>query len=375
MSNEVLPRLPGQTLKQGRASTWNNTVRKSKSGRTFARSHWVTLVREYRMEYEFLRAGVEAELQQLEGFFNRHKGDADTWLLDDENDRSVVGQPIGVGDGVRSAFQLVRTRGGFVEPVYELNGQPLLYLDGHPAGTNLLQNPSFELGSTVATGWVGYVSGSVLTPVPSLPADSPAFGSKVQRVVAAGTTTASARIGVYQRVEGLTPGVTYTLSGLVGYRVSRVTSATNLRITAFISFRNGADAQVGSATFDINTPGASFVPISVTSAAPAGTVAAYVYFWIMSIAVTADAFSIDIDGAQFIPGAARTDFEASRFNWSIVANGLLTFAPHAPVNGAVITASFDYFWRCRFTRSAIDFEQFLHDLWSLRQLEFVTDKP
>lgn len=185
-----------------------------------------------------------------------------------------------------------------------------LVLAGGSGGKNLLVNPSFELGATVATGWVGYVVGSVVSPVSSVVAASPAHGAKVQRVVAASTTTASSRMGVYQHVVGLSAGVAYTLSGQVGYRVSRVTSATNLRITAFISFRNALDAQIGSASSDINTPGATFAPISITAVAPAGTVAAYVYFWVMAIAVTADAFSIDVDSAQFEEGLTATSFSA-----------------------------------------------------------------
>lgn len=379
MSNQVLPTLPGQTLKQGRALTWRNTVLETGSGREFAISHWGSGKRSLRLEYEFLRAGAEQELQQLEAFFNKHKGNADTWLFDDANDRSVVAEPIGVGNGLQASFQMTRSRGGFVEPVYELNGSPLVYLDGNPAGTNLLLNPSFEQGSTVATGWVGYVSGSLSGVVSSLETDSPAFGSKVQRVAASSASTVNAKVGVYQQygspsIPVIQAGRIYTLSGLVRYRTGTM-AASNLLIKAYISWRNPSGAQVSAASGDVANPTSVFTPASLTMTAPAGATWAYIYFWAEALAVAAGSFSIDIDAAQFVLGAARTDFDASRSTWSVGANGLLTFGPYVPANGVAITATFDYFWRCRFDRSEIEFEQFLHDLWSLRQLEFHTCKP
>jgi uncharacterized protein (TIGR02217 family) len=58
--------------------------------------------------------------------------------------------------------------------------------------------------------------------------------------------------------------------------------------------------------------------------------------------------------------------------WSVdPTTGILTFTG-APLPGTVITADFDYYFRCRFMNDAYSFENFMYRLWSLRKLDFIS---
>jgi hypothetical protein len=48
-------------------------------------------------------------------------------------------------------------------------------------------------------------------------------------------------------------------------------------------------------------------------------------------------------------------------------NQLLVFNG-TPANNQVITADFNYFYYCKFSDTSLSFEQFMHQLWSLKKL-------
>jgi hypothetical protein len=126
MSNLLYPVLPGLTWSKFRTPMWNTTLKSSDSGRDFSRTTWTSPRWVYRLQYSVLRAGAQQELQTLAAFFNRHAGDHDTWLFDDPDDNTVTFDQFGLGDSVTTTFQLVRSMGGYLEPVYELNGVPVI---------------------------------------------------------------------------------------------------------------------------------------------------------------------------------------------------------------------------------------------------------
>jgi uncharacterized protein (TIGR02217 family) len=64
---------------------------------------------------------VAAEFQAFAGFFNQCQGTFGTFLYADADDNAVSGQALGTGDGSTTAFQLVRSFGGFIEPVLAPN--------------------------------------------------------------------------------------------------------------------------------------------------------------------------------------------------------------------------------------------------------------
>ena len=64
-----------------------------------------------------------------------------------------------------------------------------------------------------------------------------------------------------------------------------------------------------------------------------------------------------------------------RSGWSVdPTSGLVTFTA-APPAGAVITADFSYYFRCRFMSDAYSFDNFMYRLWSLKKLDFISVRP
>ena len=131
MSNQVYPELPGVSINVVRTQMWRNAVKETDSGREFSRAIWSSPRRRYKLKYEFLRAGAATpEMQTLLAFFNAHQGSYDTWRFRDPDDHAVVDEPLGTGDGVRVAWQALREFAGLVEPVYELDGAPIVKVAG-----------------------------------------------------------------------------------------------------------------------------------------------------------------------------------------------------------------------------------------------------
>ena len=154
MSNDVFPSLPGMHIEVGRSvSAPPVSKRTTPSRREYrARDASIPLYR-YSLAFEVLRAGAEAELQQLVGLFNKHGGSFESFRFTDPVDNAVSAHLFGTGNGSTTAFQLVRSFGGFAEPVFEINSTvaaPLLYKAGvlQTAGTH------YTLGATGLVTWV-----------------------------------------------------------------------------------------------------------------------------------------------------------------------------------------------------------------------------
>lgn len=130
MSDAVFPSLPGLKWNIKRTPVWKTLMQESVSGKESSVSLMSYPLRRYSLAYEFLRAGAEAELQTLEGFFNLRRGRHDTFLYNDPDDYSVTDQSFGTATGTTAPFQLIRTRGGFTEPVQALNGTPAIKVAG-----------------------------------------------------------------------------------------------------------------------------------------------------------------------------------------------------------------------------------------------------
>lgn len=159
MSNALYPTLPGLMWPIKRTPVWNTSIKTTPSGREW-RSTEVTCPRyRYGLKYEFLRNAVAyGEFQALFGFFNARRGRFDTFLFLDPDDRTATGQAFGVGAAGVTTFQLVRTLGGFVEPVYDLVAAPAIYKAG------LLQSSGYTVSAAgVVTFSVAPAAGALLT--------------------------------------------------------------------------------------------------------------------------------------------------------------------------------------------------------------------
>lgn len=134
MSQLIFPsNLPGRTWPQTRTVLAPPVVIKTTpSRREFrARDSSVPLYL-YSVPFSFLRLeAARPDWQTLMGFYNRVGGTFEDWLFDDRTDNTATNQLFGIGDGVTVSFQLARTLGGFLEPVYGLNGVPVITKDGN----------------------------------------------------------------------------------------------------------------------------------------------------------------------------------------------------------------------------------------------------
>lgn len=124
-SNPVFPStsLPGLGLPVVRTPLWMTLSQESLAGVDVPNQPWTYPRYRYSLHFEFLRQGAAfQELQNLMGFFSRMAGRYGVFQYDDpQDDATPTDQAFGTGDSTTVAFQLVRTRGSFVEPVFAVN--------------------------------------------------------------------------------------------------------------------------------------------------------------------------------------------------------------------------------------------------------------
>ena len=130
MSNAIFPTLPGIDIRVRKTPIWSTEVKTAVSGKELRAAFYSTPLYKFGVSFNVLRAGAEAELQSLVGFFNDRRGRFDNFLFVDQSDNAATAQQFGVGDGNTASFQLVRALGTNIEPVMNLNGAPAIYIDG-----------------------------------------------------------------------------------------------------------------------------------------------------------------------------------------------------------------------------------------------------
>lgn len=137
MSNAVFPTLPGIAWPVIKIPEWSTKVQKSASGRELRAAFFSYPLWRFRLTFNVLR---QADLTTLAGFFNARQGSFDTFLFLDPVDNSVTNQNFGVGDGTTKKFQLARTYGGVVEPVFGAIGTPAVKVNGVSTGAFTIDN-------------------------------------------------------------------------------------------------------------------------------------------------------------------------------------------------------------------------------------------
>lgn len=146
MTAAIFPSMPG--LKWGSVKTpmWSTGIQKAASGRELRASFYSYPRYKLSLSYEVLRSNALAELQNMVGFFNARRGSFESFLYLDPEDNAVVNQGFGVGVAGQTQFQLVRSYGGYVEPVLA----PQLVVHG-------MTGPSIMVNGVVQT--TGYTVG------------------------------------------------------------------------------------------------------------------------------------------------------------------------------------------------------------------------
>lgn len=102
-----------------RTPIWSTIKQPSISGQDVRLPLWSYPKWRYELQIEVLRsAAAFSEFQSLVGLYNSVNGPAGVFSYADPSDGIATAQPFGVGNGAITTFQLVRTLGGFTEPVF-----------------------------------------------------------------------------------------------------------------------------------------------------------------------------------------------------------------------------------------------------------------
>lgn len=131
MGNAIFPTFPG--LKWGRKKTavWSTGTQKSASGRELRTAYYTYPQWRFSLSFEVLRTKASVnELEQLAGFFNARKGSFESFLYEDPTDNAVTDQAIGNTVQGVTRYQLVRSMGGFIEPVLATKERPAVKVGG-----------------------------------------------------------------------------------------------------------------------------------------------------------------------------------------------------------------------------------------------------
>lgn len=314
MSTAILPSLAGLGFPVQRTPVWDTIIQTAISGKetriakqTYPRWKW-------ELSYTVLRSSAAfVELQELAGFFNARQGSFDTFLYQDADDNSVTGQAIDNGDGMTTAFQLVRAFGGFIEPVLAPNTVSAVYLNGvsipaagYSAATNgaLSQTSSGSLGAAtyyVRSTWVTE-SGETATSVESSLAVS---ANHVLNVAAPSSAPA----------------------GAIGWN-------------AYVGTSSAGETRQNSTPIALGTPwGEPNTGLINTGAA--------------------------------FPLTNTTGWSVS--TWGASSPGVLTFAG-PPANSIPITADFTYYFPCRMSDDSVSFSLFISQYYEAKKFAFMTVK-
>ncbi len=142
MATPILPPLAGRGWSVKRSPQWKTRVQESISGKRTRIAAWSYPRWQWELSFELLRqAGTNqqapsfagatwSEFAQLAGFFNSLSGRQGVFLFTDPDDNTATGQGIGLGDGSSVAFPLVRSFGGYSEPIFAVNAMTSLTVNG-----------------------------------------------------------------------------------------------------------------------------------------------------------------------------------------------------------------------------------------------------
>jgi uncharacterized protein (TIGR02217 family) len=121
MSDALFPTLPGLAWSTFKRPVFNSRVQTSVNLSELRASFSATPIYRFRLSYEVLvQDAVVDELRTLAGFFQARRGRFDSWRYRDPDDHRVVRQGLGVGDGTRTVWPLVRSFGESTERVAQV---------------------------------------------------------------------------------------------------------------------------------------------------------------------------------------------------------------------------------------------------------------
>src|SRR5579872_607053 len=130
----VFPALIGAKYPIPKKINWDAAKARSLSGKNARFSNFTYPTYSWEIDVAILRtAAAFQELQTLQGFINALQGSVGLFGYTDPDDNAISNQVFGTGDGSTTGpFQLVRSFGSFVEPIFLINGTPTIAIAGTP---------------------------------------------------------------------------------------------------------------------------------------------------------------------------------------------------------------------------------------------------
>lgn len=145
MAIPTFPTLPGLAFPVKKSPMYQSIIHESVSGVSTGQSTQPYPRYAFDLPFEFLRAAsVYLELQTLMGFYQSCRGRAYPFHFSDPDDNAVVGQPLGLGDGVTTDFALLRSIGASSDPVQDAVAAGLIaYVNAVPTAVTLLTTSQY----------------------------------------------------------------------------------------------------------------------------------------------------------------------------------------------------------------------------------------
>lgn len=150
MAVPLFPTLPGIGWPVTRTQIWKTTISEAINGKE-TRVLLAPVPRyQYTLTFPLLRDKATAqEVQTLMGFFNSVSGSGQPFYYNDPNDFSTAQtggpQTFGIGNGTGTAFSLIRSYGGYVEPIQS------------PVGINIYINGVYQQDTTYSLAGPGVI--------------------------------------------------------------------------------------------------------------------------------------------------------------------------------------------------------------------------
>lgn len=131
MTLPVFPSLVGLAWPVKWQPKWNYNKQDALSGARTRTSFMTYPIYDAEVTFNVLRF-TQNEWQQLQGFVNAANGGVGLWLYTNPDDSTAMNQQFGEGDGTSTSFQLVRSLGSFIEPVFFPNVISSVTVNGSP---------------------------------------------------------------------------------------------------------------------------------------------------------------------------------------------------------------------------------------------------
>jgi hypothetical protein len=386
MSNLIFPSLMGLQYPVNKSPYFDTNIQKSKGGREVRAQEqsiplWKWRMKWYMRQNRLQTAQTYDDYQRLLGFFAYHGGAFDSFLYQDPTDFQLVSSPFGTPDGVKTAFQIARRLGGlYDEPVTEFNGVTPTILVTDQFGVAQVQlntsRTNFMLQSEALDNASWTKSAATISANATTAPDGTATADKL--VENSGTSSHSAGQN--------TAGTTSSQQTITVYAkpAGRNWLCIQLGVLlAFFDVQNGAIGTVnggltGATITSMGTlGGGGWYKCVVTCTSMASGVAGLFTATGNGVSsYTGDGTSgLYLWGAQLENGATATPYLKTTTTTvtrtditSITSAGLVTFG-YAPASTQVISATVNFYFRCRFSEDYIDADNFAKDIWETGEVE------